>query len=260
MSNEKIKDQHLSDKQPKHNHAEYDEYELQTTTLWDFPERGSWSTHNGDYRGNWSPHIPRNIILRYSEEGDIVLDQFLGSGTTLIETALLNRRGMGVDINPIAIDISIKRIRHSTVQTNTVIKKGDACNIYFIKNDSVDLICTHPPYANIVHYSKNIDGDLSNLDIDKFLEKMQFVAAESFRVLKQNKYCAILMGDTRRKKHIIPLGFYVMQVFLSSGFILKEIIIKKQHNCTSTSLWYKRSIDQNFLLLAHEYLFVFRKP
>ena len=40
---------------------------------------------------NWSPYIPRNILLRYSKEGDLVLDQFAGGGTTLVEAKLLNR-------------------------------------------------------------------------------------------------------------------------------------------------------------------------
>ena len=38
-------------------------YELQNTTIWSFPDRGNWATHKGDYRGNWSPHIPKNLIL-----------------------------------------------------------------------------------------------------------------------------------------------------------------------------------------------------
>ena len=122
------------------------------------------------------------------------------------------------------------------------------------------MICTHPPYSNIIRYSDNIHGDLSQLDIDDFLKKIRFVATECFRVLKSNKNCAILMGDTRRKKHIIPLGFRVMDIFINSGFALKEIIIKQQHNCKSNSYWYTRSIEQDFLLIKHEYLFVFRKP
>ncbi|MGI5880364.1 MAG: TRM11 family SAM-dependent methyltransferase [Syntrophomonadaceae bacterium] len=74
--------------------------------MWSFPDRGNWATHKGNYRGNWSPYIPRNIIQRYSAEGDVVLDQFVGSGTTLVETRLLKRRGIGIDINPSALDLA----------------------------------------------------------------------------------------------------------------------------------------------------------
>lgn len=50
-----------------------------------------------------------------------------------------------------------------------------------------------------------------------------------------------------------------MRVFLNAGFKLKEIIIKEQHNCKATGYWKTSSIKYNFLLLAHEYLFVFVK-
>lgn len=49
-------------------------FQLEMTSVWDFPERGSWATHDSKYRGNWSPYIPRNVILRYSHEGELVLD------------------------------------------------------------------------------------------------------------------------------------------------------------------------------------------
>lgn len=237
------------------------EYKMEATTIWGFRNRGKWATHNGDYRGNWSPYIPRNIILRYSKEGDVVLDQFLGSGTTLVETKLLNRKGIGVDINPNAIEIARRNTGFKKENTTEVeIYNGDARNLEFIDDGSIDLICTHPPYSNIIKYSEDIQGDLSHLNIDDFLKEMKKVSDESFRILKEDKYCAILIGDTRKNKHMIPLGFNVMQVFLSSGFLLKEIIIKEQHNCKATGFWYTKSIENNFLLIAHEYLFVFRKP
>ncbi len=83
-------------------------FQLETTTVWSFPERGSWATHNGKYRGNWSPYIPRNVIERYSKVGETVLNQFVGSGTTLTEVKLLKRKGIGVDINPHAVQLSLK--------------------------------------------------------------------------------------------------------------------------------------------------------
>lgn len=81
-------------------------FRLEPTTVWSFPDRGSWATHSGKYRGNWSPYVPRNLILRYSNPSDWVLDQFMGSGTTLVEAKLLNRHAVGVDINPQSVSIS----------------------------------------------------------------------------------------------------------------------------------------------------------
>lgn len=236
-------------------------FKVEATTIWSFKNRGNWATHSGKYRGNWSPYIPRNLILRYSNEGDTVLDPFLGSGTTLVEAKLLKRKGIGVDINPDSIKIAEENLRFNrNNEFHPVIYNLDSRNLSIIKDNSIDLICAHPPYANIIKYSENIKGDLSLLDIDEFLEEISKVANEMFRILKKDKYCAILIGDTRRNKHMIPLGFEVMQRFLKSGFVLKENIIKEQHNCQATGFWYTRSIEYNFLLIAHEYLFVFRKP
>lgn len=66
-----------------------EDYVPERTTVWSFPDRGNWATHRGNYRGNWSPYIPRNLMLKYTKKGDWVLDQMMGSGTTLVEAKLL---------------------------------------------------------------------------------------------------------------------------------------------------------------------------
>ena len=187
---------------------EPEDFELEMTSVWSFPNRGDWATHDAKWRGNWSPYIPRNIILRYSQEGDLVLDQFAGGGTSLVEAKLLNRDIIGVDVNDVALERCKEKTAFDREGANgkVYIHKGDARNLDFIPDASIDLICTHPPYANIIHYSEDMDvpEDLSNFNVPEFLEQMNLVAAESFRVLKKGKFCAILMGDTRQKGHVIP--------------------------------------------------------
>lgn len=237
------------------------DFKIETTTHWSFPKRGNWATHDSKWRGNWSPYIPRNILLRYSKENDLVLDQFVGGGTTLVEAKLLNRDIIGVDVN----DIALARCKEKTTfnyegaNGKVYIYKGDSRRLDFIQNNSIDLICTHPPYANIIEYSEDISNDLSRLNVNDFLKEMNKVASESYRVLKKDKFCAILMGDTRQKGCMIPISFQVMKIFEVAGFKLKELIIKEQHNCRSTGYWKTNSIKYNFLLIAHEYLFVFKK-
>src|SRR5699024_3581639 len=104
------------------------------------------------------------------------------------------------------------------------IKKGDARDLSFLDDESIDLICTHPPYADIIKYSDGIDEDLSQLKINDFLEEMKKVASESFRVLKKGNFCVVLMGDTRQKGCMIPMSFDVMKIFQDAGFTLKELI------------------------------------
>lgn len=194
---------------------EPDDFEMEMTTVWSFPNRGNWATHDAKWRGNWSPYIPRNILLRYSKEKDLVLDQFAGGGTTLVEAKLLNRNIIGVDVNDVALERCKEKI--------------------------------------------DFDHEGANGKVKDFLEEMKKVAEESYRVLKNDKFCAVLMGDTRQKGHMIPMSFDVMKIFQDAGFKLKELIIKEQHNCRATGYWKTNSIKYNFLLIGHEYLFVFRK-
>ncbi|MBI2855938.1 MAG: DNA methylase [Chloroflexi bacterium] len=246
-------------------------FTTETTTLWSFPQRGKWATHRARYRGNWAPQIARNIILRYSQPGDTVLDQMVGGGTSMVECKLTGRNGIGVDINRDALMLTLDSLSFSgTVleplpQAETSVYQGDARNLNLVADESIDLIATHPPYADIIRYTTpangSTEGDLSKVrNIAAFVEQMGIVAQESYRVLKPDHYCAILVGDTRRSKHYTPIAFRVMQAFLDTGFILKEDIIKAQWNTQTEGLWGRMSRDKNFLLIMHEHLFVFRKP
>lgn len=232
------------------------------TTLWDFPERGAWATHKPNYRGNFAPQIPRNIILNYSKENELVLDPMVGSGTTLIEARLLNRNAIGYDINHNAIDITNERISFKVQNSSKQIAKlGNAQNL-LESDDSIDLIVTHPPYLNLITYSDgNNPSDFSSISsIPKFLGALEIAIKEMYRVLKPNHYCAVLIGDTRKGQHYIPLSYFVLCRFMKTGFFLKEEIIKTQHNTTYGPRWSASAKQYKFYLIMHEHLFVFRKP
>jgi len=264
------------------------DFELEKTNVWSFPERGTWATHRGNFRGNWPPQMARNLIIRYSKPGETVLDQMCGSGTTVIECKLLGRNAIGVDVNPDCIMLTRDRLNFSytpldpNYPTNIMIKTyvGDARNLNLIEDESIHLIATHPPYASIISYNKTVKmpGDLSLIrKIDEYVEAMREIAKESYRVLKPGRFCAILVGDTRRRRHHVPIAFRVMQAFLDVGFILREDIIKYQWKTKTTrekwggltkvadECWVDidkkvKKYYMDFYLLYYEHLFVFRKP
>jgi tRNA G10 N-methylase Trm11 len=163
------------------------------------------------------------------------------------------------------VEMTRKNLRfavdNNTPKVDIEVKVGDARNLKDVKDASVDLIATHPPYVDIIKYSEGkIREDISNIhSIDKFCKKMKKIATECFRVLKPKKYCGILIGDTRREKYFTTISYKVMQNFIDAGFKLKEDIIKHQWNCKTTSYWSQKSKDYNFLLIMHEHLFVFEK-
>ncbi len=239
------------------------EFKQELSTCWSFPERGNWATHNSKYRGNFAPQIARNLILQYTQENELILDPMVGSGTTLIEAKLLNRNAYGIDVNPKAVELSKKAIDFKF--NNTSVQKvfqGDCRKMPQFEDCSFDFILTHPPYLNIIQYSKGtIEEDLSNISsIPKFFDEMEIVARELFRVLKENRFCAVLIGDTRKSQHYVPLSYYLLERFLKVGFALKEEIIKAQHNCVFSKKWETQAKKFGFYLIMHEHLFVFRKP
>ncbi len=188
-----------------------------------------------------------------------------------MECKLTGRNAIGIDVNMNALMLTMDRLNFSLgllkvpLPTSRVeIYKGDTRNLNLIKDATIDLIATHPPYANIISYSDpkaELKEDLSLVgDVTKFVSQMRLVADEFFRVLKPDHYCAILVGDTRRNRHYVPLAFRVMEVFLEAGFILKEDVIKYQWHTQTENLWTRLSREKNFFLIMHEHLFVFRKP
>lgn len=241
-------------------------FRLETTTVWSFPKRGDWATHTADYRGNRAPEIPRNLILRYTQPGEVVLDPMVGGGTTLVECLLTGRLGIGVDIEPTAIQTAAANLGfgywpidwpHERPPIRLFV--GDARRLDLVDDASVHLVTLHPPYADIIPYGGPSTNNLSRLRLEDFFPAMREVAAEAYRVLLPGRHCGVLIGDTRQHKHYVPISTRILQQFLDVGFILREDIIKIQHKMKSTrEKWAGQKYD--FYLIAHEHLYVFRKP
>ena len=190
---------------------------------------------------------------------DNIYDKITKTAGNLIPVCQTIEKEYGIDVNVEALKIAKERLNFKSnnlhepklIRANSTNLKG------IVPDNSVDFIFAHPPYANIIKYSKDIKEDLSRLELKEFLNQMNLFSKECFRILKEDKYCAVLIGDIRKDKNVIPLGFYIMNIFIQTGFTLKEIIIKEQHNCKMTDYWKNKNMD--FYLLAHEYIFIFQK-
>ena len=145
------------------------EIDINIDSLWLIGPRAKGGKRTNFYHGNFVPQIPDHLIRRYTDEDDIVLDIFMGSGTTLFECERLKRNFIGFDINQEIIDFVKNNMKDSSVKycinnsdvTNAVeFEKNIVCNLKSLGKRTVDFLIAHPPYMDIVKFT-NRSEDLS---------------------------------------------------------------------------------------------------
>ena len=261
---------------------EYEKDNLQFTTVWDTPERDPYGWSIEGVKGNAPIEIPRQCILRFSKEGDKVLDPFCGSGSTLLVCARLKRLGIAIEINPKIKKIAEKNLSQTTLvpEDNEWLKKqkiflGDSVKLLKsqFENESIDLVFAHPPYWNLIRYyeeyntkDEEIEGDLSSLEtLDEFNEKTREIFEGVFRVLKPGKFFCVLIGEAFAKGgEVIPLDYYLTKIGLETKFKFYSKIIKITREATSRrnqmNIMKFRSLRSNFFICMHDYVLIFKKP
>jgi len=251
--------------------------DLITDSLWIIGERDNSGAHNGDYHGNFIPQIPNQLMRRFTKKGDVVLDTFLGSGTTLIESKRLGRNGIGIELLPKVAELAEQRInQQSLFDTNSFteiltadsVKKETRQKVEKVlrahdKRD-VQLIIMHPPYHDIIKFSNRPD-DLSNTkSVKEFLKLFGNFVSNFLDLLGKKHYLAVVIGDKYTNSEWVPLGFMTMQEVLNrDGLILKSILVKNMVNNRAKRnqehLWRYRALVGGFYIFRHEYILLFQK-
>jgi len=211
------------------------------------------------------------MLKRYTKKDEWVLDPFVGCGTTLIESQRLGRNGIGIELQESVAQKARELIDSESNKHNVVaeVVTGDSTELDYAEilrragQKSVQLVVMHPPYFDIIKFSKDL-RDLSNASsVDSFLDKMNMVIERAGKVLDKGRYLVLVIGDKYSKGEWIPLGFLTMQEVLKKGFMLKSIIVKNFEETTGKrnqkELWRYRALVGGFYIFKHEYIFIFKK-
>ena len=253
--------------------AQYDD--IITDSLWLLGRRDNTGAHTGEYWGNFVPQIPYQAMRRFTKPGELVLDPFVGYGTTLIEAVRLGRCAIGVDLQSSCVDVARARVLQEAgtedvrvvafVGDNTLSETADAVRevMHQWGFSHAHLLILHPPYHDIIRFSDH-PGDLSNApSVESFLESFGRVVSNFASLLAGGRFLMLVIGDKYSRGEWIPLGFQTMEVVRQHGFRLKSICVKDIHESRGKRgqyrLWRYRALRHNFYVFKHEYVMFFEK-
>lgn len=245
-----------------------------TDSLWIIEARDRTGGHQLDYHGNFVPQIATQTYLRYTRENEVVLDLFLGSGTSAVEAVRLNRRLIGVELNPDLVAYVRSKIPPSLLDHRVHVLQGDstrpetAAHIREVLRgmgaDFAHLLVLHPPYHNVIPFSDH-PADLSRApSVEAFLDLFEASAQRGFDLLSPGRFAVLVIGDKYADGELVPLGFYCLDRMQRVGFRPKAIVVKnivgnERAKGQANNLWRYRALAGGYYIFRHEYVIIFRK-
>ncbi|MGQ9517842.1 MAG: DNA methyltransferase, partial [Anaerolineae bacterium] len=156
----------------------------------------------------------KRVISLFTHEGELVLDPFVGSGTTLLAARDLNRNAIGFDLNERYVDLCMERLSVNNLfnTAQQIAIHDDARNVaMYLYPETVSLIWTSPPYANLLNrrrtnksrrerrneqfgrieqYSQD-PRDLGTMALDQYITAMGDIYESLLPLLKPKAHCVI---------------------------------------------------------------------
>jgi len=229
--------------------------------------------------------LPKKCIELFTHKGELVLDPFVGIGTTLIAARDLERNAVGFDLNKKYIDFTKQRLSQSPLFSDTkqIAICDDAMNISdYLNENTVALSITSPPYANILNrprenkslrgnlrnnqyykkvqqYSKN-PRDLGTMEPKKFAETLGEIYKRILPLHKPGGHCVINITDLWWENKRIPLHLYVIEALEKAGYELRNIIIWDRRNLVNKAGIFGWPSNYITLGTTFEYILDFWRP
>ena len=229
--------------------------------------------------------LPKKCIELFTHKGELVVDPFVGSGTTLIAARDVERNAVGFDLNENYIKLAKKRLSQSKLNNDTkqILIADDANNIpKYLSEEMVSLFVTSPPYANMLnrkrlnkslrgdkrkneHYKKiqqysNDERDLGTMEPKKFAVELGKIYKKLLPLLKPKGHSVINITDLWWENKRIPLHIYVIEEMQRVGYELRNIIIWDRRNLINGAGIFGWPSNYITLGTTFEYILDFWKP
>ncbi|MBW1717736.1 MAG: DNA methylase [Deltaproteobacteria bacterium] len=218
---------------------------VESTTFWDFPRQSYGLTPKGNnkYAGVTPALIIYNMVWRYTEPGDFIVDPMCGSGTTLDVCKAEKRRAIGYDISSARPDIIQNDARHIPLE-----------------DSSVDMVFIDSPYGDNIKYNDHPDniGRISS-ESEEFYDELEKSMKESHRILKEGKVIGWLIGDQWVRHKFTPVGFKIYDRLCKYFEPMEIICVARRGQSSNTDAWHNRARRFNFYLRGFKYLIIMRK-
>ena len=222
--------------------------------IWEFYYEGRDIRDKKIHPATFPISLAKRIIELFSHEGELILDPFVGSGTTLITARDLNRNSVGFDLHKKYIKICEERLASETSlfnESNQMAIQDDARNIRdYFKEETIKLIWTSPPYANLLNRrrtnksrrNRNNDQfgeieqysqdarDLGTMEIIEYTNVMGDIFKKLLPLLKKKGHCVINVPDMWWENERITIHVALIEELRKQGYELRNIIIWDRRN------------------------------
>ncbi|MBM4402840.1 MAG: site-specific DNA-methyltransferase [Candidatus Cloacimonetes bacterium] len=227
--------------------------------------------------------LSKKIISLFSHEGELVLDPFVGSGTTLVAAQDLNRNCLGFDLNESYIGLCNERLDQSIAfnKCSQIAIQDDARNINeYLPSNSVSLIWTSPPYANLLNkqrknksrrdrdngqlnkieqYSQD-ERDLGTYSVEKWATALGDIFEDLLHLLKHKAHCVVNVPDFWWENKRITLHIVLVEELRKRGYELRNTIIWDRTNIVNNIGIFGWPSNYITMGTTFEYLLDFWKP
>lgn len=252
--------------------------------VWQFTYEGRDIRDKKVHPATFPISLSKQVISLFTHEGELVLDPFVGSGTTLIAACDLNRNALGFDLQRSYIELCTSRLVANSNLFNAasqVAIQDDARNIpLYLKPDSVALIWTSPPYANLLNrkrknksrrnrkneqldkveqYSQD-PRDLGTMELDAYTKAMGDIFERLLPLLRPKGHCVVNVPDMWWEDERVTIHVALIQELRRRGYELRNIIIWDRTNVVNQIGIFGWPSNYITMGVTFEYLLDFWRP